>query len=281
VLVVLGRGVVAWDEPVVRADDLGLQRGDGLFETARLSAGRPVLLAGHLERMAAGAAALALAVPPDAEWHDAVTLALAEYGPHDGVLKLVCTRGPEGGTPVAFVQAFPAPALLARQRAEGVSALTLTLGLTSTAAAEAPWLLRGVKSLSYAVNLASLRAAAERGADDAIWVGSDGVVLEAPTANVVWVRGDEAVTPPAEIGLLRGITLGALRAGAATRGVRLVERPGTVDELRAADEVLLTSSIRGVCPVVRLDGAPVGSGAVGSVTASLRAAYEELCVSGP
>jgi 4-amino-4-deoxychorismate lyase len=276
-LAVVGRGIVPLDEPVVRADDLVVQRGEGVFETARVSSGRPVLLDAHLDRMRLGAARLAITLPTDDEWRVAAEQAIAASGAGDGLLKLLCTRGPDGGDPVAFAMVLPAADRLARQRSEGISAVTLTLGLTAAAAAEAPWLLRGVKSTSYAVNMASLREAEAQGGDDAIWVSADGIVLEAPTSNVIWVAGDVAVTPPAEGGLLRGVTLEALRAGAAEAGVRLDVRPGTVAELRAAAEVMLTSSVRGVAPVLQLDGAAVGDGRVGPVTSALRAAYEFLC----
>jgi 4-amino-4-deoxychorismate lyase len=276
-LAVVGRGLVALDEPVIRADDLAVQRGEGVFETARVCAGRPVLLEAHLDRMRLGAARLAITLPSDDAWRAAADTALAASGAGDGLLKLLCTRGPEDGEPVAFALVLPQAERLARQREHGVRAVTLTLGLTAEAAATAPWLLRGVKSTSYAVNMASMRAAEAQGAEDAIWISADGFVLEAPTSNVVWVAGEVAVTPPAEGGLLRGVTLEALRAGAAEVGVRLEVRPGSVDELRSAAELMLTSSVRGVAPVLALDGVAVGDGTVGPVTRALRAAYEALC----
>jgi 4-amino-4-deoxychorismate lyase len=167
----------------------------------------------------------------------------------------------------------PAASVAARER--GVVAVTLTLGVPAVLRADAPWLLGGVKSTSYAVNMASLRAAQDAGAQDAVWVSSDGVVLEAPTSTVAWVRDGRLVTPPAEqVGTLPGTTAAvALALSPVPVDVRL----GTVDELRAADEVLMLSSVRGVTPVVRLDGRALP---VGPVTCALREAFEQAVLEG-
>jgi len=280
-LYVLGRGLLDPAAPVLAADDAGVQRGDGLFETVRVSAGRAVLLDAHLDRMALGAARVGIAVPDRDAWGTAAAAAIAAAGAGDGLLKLLCTRGPEGGAPVAFAMVSPVPEATVRGREVGVHAVVLSLGASSAARAASPWLLGGVKTTSYAVHMAALREAQARGFDDAVWVDADGVVLEAPTANVAWVAGGVVVTPLAEeVGVLRGTTIDALiaRAGlAGLAGLDVEVRAGHVDELREADEVLLTSSVRGVAPVLSLDRLPVGTGAVGPVTAALRAAYEDLC----
>lgn len=279
---VIGRGPVDPSSAVLRANDLGVLRGDGIFETVRICAGRPVLLDEHLERMARGALRLALTLPTPAEWTSAVAAVVHASGAGDGVLKLVCTRGPEDGEPTAYVLVTPLPAVTVRGREEGVHAVTLAFGVAALARAVAPWLLGGVKTTSYAVNMAALREAQARGFDDAIWVAPDGTVLEAPTANVAWVRGGVVVTPPAEeLGVLRGTTLEALIERAGLAGIEVETRAAPLDELLAANEVMLTSSVRGVAPVLSVDRVPVGSGAVGPVTAALRAAYEELCSAGP
>ena len=153
-----------------------------------------------------------------------------------------------------------------RGREQGVSVVTLALGVSARQRATAPWLLGGVKATSYAVNMASLRHAHDEGADDAIWVSTDGEVLEAPTSTVAVVLDGTVVSPPAHVGVLPGTTLAAVAHLAP-----FVSRPVTVAELHAADEVMLLSSVRGVAPVVRLDGA---ERAVGPVTQRLRAGYE-------
>jgi 4-amino-4-deoxychorismate lyase len=259
--------------PVLRADDLGTTRGESVFETLRVAGGRPVFLGLHLARLARSAARVALDLPDG--WEGLAHLAASAWGASPGVLRLTCSKGAPDGGPVGFALVTPVPAESVHAREQGVSAVTLTLGVPAALRAEAPWLLGGVKSTSYAVNMASLRAAQEAGVQDAVWVSSDGFVLEAPTSTVAWVRDGRLVTPPAEqVGTLPGTTAAvALGLSPVPVDVRL----GTVDELRAADEVLMLSSVRGVTPVVRLDGRRLP---VGPVTARLRDAFERAVLEG-
>src|SRR6266498_3112691 len=141
VVAVLGRGLVPADTPILRADDLGALRGDGIFETIRVWGGRPWLLAEHLARLARSAARLELAVPPEATLVDLVDQACSAW-PRDaeGVLRLVCTRGPEdGGEVTAYATIAPVGEAILRARAEGVRVLTATLGVPATARPDAPW----------------------------------------------------------------------------------------------------------------------------------------------
>ncbi len=273
-LAVLGRGLVDPAEPVLRADDLGLQRGDGVFETARVCGGRVFKLDLHLDRLERSAAALAIDPPARTEWASLAAEAVAASGGGDGSLKLVLTRGPMGGGPVtAFALVLPIPPETVRGREHGVHVVTLTLGVSVAARAGAPWLLGGAKTLSYAVNMASLRAAEERGAQDAIWLASGGEVLEAPTSTVCWVSGGALRTTPVDSGILAGTTLAVVRAFAAPLSFEVTS--ATRDDLLAADEVFLVSSIRGVAGVLSIDGVPVGDGALGRETVRLRDAFED------
>ena len=280
--------------PVLRADDLGVARGESVFETLRIAGGRPAFVGLHLDRLARSAARVSIDLPSG--WEALVEAVVAAYSVADGgtdgrtdgrtdggtdgagadgVLRLTCSKGPPGGAPVGFGLATPVPPETVRARQDGVSAVTLTLGVPAAVRAQAPWLLGGVKSTSYAVNMASLRAAQEAGAEDAIWVSSDRLVLEAPTATVAWVQDGRLVTPPAEqVGTLPGTTA---HVALALAPVPVDVRTGTVDELRAADEVLLLSSVRGVTPVVRLDDRELP---VGPVTAHLRDAFERAVLGG-
>ena len=254
--------------PVLRADDLGVARGESVFETLRLAGGRPAFLDLHLARLARSAERVAIALPPG--WEQLALAAAEAYGDADGMLRLTCSKGPAGGAPVGFALASPIAPDTVRGREQGVSAVTLTLGVPADLRAASPWLLGGVKSTSYAVNMATLRAAEAQGAQDAIWVSLDGQVLEAPTSTVAWVTDGVLVTPPAEeIGTLPGTTS---HVALGLSPIPVEVRRGTVEELRAASEVLLLSSVRGVAPVVRLDGRDLP---VGPVAAALGAAFEE------
>jgi 4-amino-4-deoxychorismate lyase len=290
--------VVVWDgeravphdlaTALLRADDGAVLRGDGLFETLRTQDGRIFLLDEHLARLARSADALQLAVPPPAAWralaHAATALFYAGAGPEpadepglDGRLRLAATRGPAAGAPVIYALVEPVAASVVAARATGVEAMTLSLGVTATGRCEAPWLLPGAKHLSYAVPMAAQRFARAAGVAEVLWVSTDGEVLEGTTSTLVAVVDGRAWTPPpAELGLLAGTTVSALSQLAERAGLPggIGERRLRLDELRAADEAMLVSSIRGVAPLVRLDGRPVGSGVVGAVSCTLRDALE-------
>lgn len=256
----LGRGVVPADTPVLPATDLGVVRGDGVFETMHVRAGRAWLRDEHLARMATSASRVQLNLPgPDALGE--LVEAVCEQWPaqREGALRVVCTRGSEdGGHPVTFATLAPVADAVRATRRTGVSVVTAGLGVPATARPEMPWLLGGVKSLSYAVNLASLRWAAQRGADDLLWVSTDGYALEAPTSSLVWLAGGTLWTvPPAETGILPGITAGWLLDHAEQLGYRSGTRLVRPTELATADGVWLTSSVRGVVAVRTLDGVPM------------------------
>jgi 4-amino-4-deoxychorismate lyase len=261
VLAVLGRGIVDPDAPVVRADDAGLTRGDGCFEGCRVltdGSGRSVVakLDAHLARMARSAAALEIPFDEPA-WRELVALAAGAWTrPGEAAMKLVLTRGStRTGTPTGLIWVTPLAPDIARLRRDGLTVVTLPRGLTSDAFTDAPWLLGGVKTLSYAVNMAAGREAVRRGADDVLFVAADGVVLEAPTATAVW-NVDRALytTPAGASGILAGTTQRVLFTAAAAAGWRTAETTATVDDLHAADVVWLVSSTRGPVDVVELDG---------------------------
>lgn len=264
VLAVLGEDIRAPTEPLLRADDDGLVRGDGCFEGCRLQIGLDGSatvdkLDRHLARMARSAHSLELAF--DAEpWRALVDVAAAEWArrcpaPGEAGVKLLLSRGPVGGPPVGFVRISALPSDYPRQRRDGLRVITLGRGVHSSAFADVPWLLGGTKSLSYAANMAATREAVRRGADDALFVSTDGMVLEAPTASVVWSVGRTLrSTPLGDTGILAGTTQALLFERAAAAGWCTEWTLATVEELRAAEVVWLVSSVRGPVDVVTLDG---------------------------
>ncbi|MET7706522.1 aminotransferase class IV [Micromonospora sp. NPDC005413] len=256
-IVVLGRGPVPAGDPVLRGDDLGVLRGDGLFETMHLRQGRPWLRDEHLARLAAAASAVELVLPPTAALIDLLDEVRSGWPAQvEGALRLVCTRGPEAGGPstiYATLSEVPASSRVARR--DGISVATLPLGVPADARNGLSWLPAGIKSTSYAVNSAARRWADRAGVDDVLWISSDGYALEGPTANVVWLTGDTLCTvPAATTGILAGTTVAWLLAHAAELGLSAAERMVTPAELHAADGVWFTSSVRGAAEVHTLDG---------------------------
>jgi branched-subunit amino acid aminotransferase/4-amino-4-deoxychorismate lyase len=235
---VQGAGLVDPETPVFRADDEAVLRGAVAFETMRSYDGAPFLLDRHLARFRGSIDALAL--PPVDGVEDVLTLA-SSAAPPDHVLRLYRTSY------TLVATAAPLPADLEDIRARGLALRTVDAGSPSALIAHA-------KATSYAAAFAATRFAIAEGADDALLV-SQGRVLDAPTANV-WARfGDELCTPPLGAGVLPGVTRSFLLELVDAR-----ERDLTTEELYAADELFITSSIREVMPVTSIDGRPVPAG---------------------
>ena len=239
----------------IDATDLGFTRGDGVFEKINLVEGRLQALDAHLDRFATSARMLDLPRPDHAAWRAAIDLAVqAHPRVPEAMVKTILSRGVEGDgrpTGIVFVQTSPdfGPA-----RRDGVRIVLLDRGLRSDVQRTSPWLLVGAKTLSYAVNRAASREALRRGADDALFVSSDGYLLEGPTANMVLLAGGELVTPPPSLGLLPGTTQADLFALAGGLGLRTAERPLREEDLAAADAAWLVSSARNAAPVRAVDG---------------------------
>jgi 4-amino-4-deoxychorismate lyase len=260
-----GRGLVVPDEPVLLADDEGLLRGRAAFETVRVYGGRPFRLDEHLARMRGSAERLRIPWPGGFEGLAAEALDAAREP--DAVLRLYLTPGREGsGQRVQLALVSSLPPDLEERRERGIALISL-LGVR----AEAPWLLGGVKSTSYAVNMAAEAEARRRGADDAVFVRDDGVVLEGPVTNVWWRRGDNLRTPSLDLGILAGVTRAALIEAAGDYAVE--EGAFPLDDLLGAEEVFTSSSVREVMPVVSVDGRPFERG---PAAAALQSALREL-----
>lgn len=262
---VAGRGVVARDALVVVADDLGLTRGDGCFDATRVVTtvdGHATAehLDEHLARLDASVRGLGDAGDDAGVWRALVDEALAAWHvPGEATLKLMYTRGTEAvpSPPTRLLTITPLSAEAIAQR-DTLAVVRLARGTASDAYADAPWLLGGVKSLSYAVNKAALREAARRGAGDVVFTSTDGFLLEGPTSSVVvWTDEGLATTPTGATGILDSITTRVLLAAASADGVATSRRLLGVDEPFTARGTWLLSSIRGVATVTSVDGRPV------------------------
>jgi 4-amino-4-deoxychorismate lyase len=259
----------------IRVDDLGLLRGDGIFETVLVVDGKPRELGPHLDRLAHSAAMLELPPPDRAAWERCVRVVLdAWQGPAEMALKLVYTRGPEygDGTPTGFAMGLPIAEKALRNRVTGVRAVTLDRGYDPEIVARAPWLLLGAKSLSYAVNMAALRYAEAHDAEEAIFVAADGSVLEGPTSTVIVAAEGTLRTTPPSSGILRGTTQGALFRAAEQAGWPTKVEPLTLADLRTADGLFLASSVRKITRVRVLDGVELPDAS--ALHAEVNALYE-------
>jgi len=243
--------------PALSVGELSTQRGDGVFESIGVVDGHAQEVVPHLERLAHSARLCDLPVPNAHQWHQAIDSAAEQCGDGEAVIKLILSRGVEHGpTPTAWVTAAPA-ADFSAPRENGIRVVTLDRGYDLGAAERAPWLLLGAKTLSYAVNMAALREAHRRGADDAIFLSSDGFVLEAPTASLILRFGDRFVTPAPNGGILHGTTQLSMYDHLAARGFEVGYDRIPASDLARADAAWLVSSVRLAAPITAIDGVDV------------------------
>ncbi|MEU8237190.1 aminotransferase class IV [Actinoplanes missouriensis] len=218
--------------------------GDGVFETLHLRPSGPWLLEEHLARLVRSSSILEMPEPPV----DRIRSAISDLSVSSGALRVIYTR-----SGVLNVSVSEIPATVLRERREGVRVLTADLGFSVRK--PPPWSLSAAKSLSYASNFAARRWAARHRADDVVWLSTEGYVLEAPTASVVWLDGGVLCTVPSEeAGILPGITADHLLSVAGAAGLGAARRMLTASELAGAEAIWLTSSLRGLAEVIELDG---------------------------
>jgi 4-amino-4-deoxychorismate lyase len=276
-----GRGIVDPDEPVLHADDEALLRGRAAFETTRVYAGTPFKLDEHLARLAGSAARIGLPPVDVEECGKLARSALDAAGEPEAVLRIYWTAGREGsGRPTALALVSSVPPQLEELRARGIKLIALPLGLQADLRAFAPWLLGGVKSTSYAVNMAAEAEAKRRGADDAVFLASGDIVLEGPVTNIWWRLERVLYTPALELGILAGVTRATLIAEAARLGYEVREGVFPLEHMAAAEEAFTSSSVREVMPAIDLDGKPVGDGSPGEAARELQTRLR-ACASSP
>jgi len=239
-------GLLERDDARVSVFDHGLTVGDGVFETLKVIEGVPLALTRHLRRLVRSCAVLGLA-PPDVDvLSEAITEVIASEpeGSRLGRLRITCTGG-----------AGP----LASDREEGDVTVIVALSPMqpwpgTTSAVVVPWVrnersaVTGAKCTSYAENVAALAWAHKRGYAEGLFANTVGELCEGTGTNVFIVRGESVLTPPAASGCLEGITRELLLEWGLAAESRL-----TLEDLRTADEVFVTSSTRDVHPVTSLD----------------------------
>jgi branched-chain amino acid aminotransferase len=224
-------GIVPTAEATIGLKDDGLYRGDGAFEVIRLYGGRPFGLDDHIARLERSAATLRLEFDRMALRAEIDAL-LAEAGPIEGQLRLIITRG---GRRIAATEPVPV-------HAETVTVASVTY--------EPTIILNGVKSLSYGANMLATRLAKEGGADEALLVRPDGIVLEPPTSSIFWVADGALRTTALAEGVLTSITRDRLLK--AVPGIE--EGAWALDEVKGASEAFLASTTRELQAVAEIDG---------------------------
>lgn len=251
--------------------DHGLTVGDGVFETAKAEHGRAFALTLHLERLTRSARGLGLPDPDHDEVRRACAEVLAANPVERGRLRITYTGGL---SPLGSDRGTDGPTLVV---AVGASAERPD----TTAAITVPWVrnergaLTGLKTTSYAENVVALARAAERGASEALFANTVGQLCEGTGSNVFVVVDGELLTPPVSSGCLAGIT-----RALTVHWTGATETDLPFDVLERADEVFLTSSLRDVQAVDRVDGRTL-PGAPGPVTTKAMRIFAERAEADP
>ena len=256
----------AWqplEETRVPVMDRGFLFGDGVYEVIPVYSGKPFRLEQHLERLDNNLAAIRIDTPlSHDEWKAIIQRLIEDLGAVDQALYLQVTRGvapkrdhafPANATPTVFAMTNPLPEPDPERNRQGYAAITVS---------DERWNNCHIKAITLLANLLARQEAVDAGAQEAIFI-RDGKAVEGAASNLFIVRDRLLITPPNSKQLLPGITRDLVLELAAGHGIPYAEAEIPLEELKNADEIWVTSSIREILPITSLDGKPVGSGKAG------------------
>jgi branched-chain amino acid aminotransferase len=255
-----------------------------VFETLRTYGGRPFAVNEHVERLAQSARKVFIELPVAVETLCAeIQAACSDARAPELNIRLMVTRGvgalgldPGAAThPLRVLIATPLSPPPAEVYEQGIAVVSYRVQRLADHTEAS-----GAKLGNYLVAVLATRKATSLGAKEALIVDGAERVLEGATSNVFWVDDEGALrTPGLDAGILDGITRQHVLQVAAALGKTVRFGTPTLAEILAAREVFISSSVRELVPVVRLDGERIGDGTVGPVTQQLLAAFRAHCTS--
>jgi branched-chain amino acid aminotransferase len=269
----IGGRVCLPEEAKISVFDRGFLYGDSVYETIGTVQGRLFAVDEHLTRLERSAERIGLRAPPRAQIERAIADTVAAAANEESRVRIMLTRGigkldldpASADDPQLVVIVFPLSPPSAEMYARGVSVAIVSVTRNSPLAIDP-----AVKSGNYLNNVLAVGEARRRsGAYEAILCGADGSVAEGASSNVFAVAVGVVRTPPLDVGILDGITRAQVLALCRAHGIPFDESRISPDQLRAADEVFITSATRSVLPVTRVDSGAVGAGTPGPVTRRL------------
>jgi branched-chain amino acid aminotransferase len=288
--------ILAADGPHITVFDRGFQLGDGIFETMRATGGRVTELREHEARLRRSAGGLDIDLPGDVgeRLERGITDLLAAEGlagdAAEASIRITVSRGAWASRgllpprdvhldPTIVIQAWPVTPAPASHLEVG---LHLVASLVRRDPANPIVTLKTTSRADYVFARLEARRA---GADDALFLTTSGHLSESTTANVFLVRSApdgivELATPALECAILPGTTRSWLLRWASGAGLRAVEGWLLPEELAAANEAFVCSSVAGILPVTRFAGTPIGDGRPGPLTRRARADREAFIVGG-
>jgi branched-chain amino acid aminotransferase len=264
--------------------DRGFLYGDSVYEVTRTVQRKPLFFDLHLARLARSATGLFFDIPPINVIEQAVTETISaaskvQSDVREFYLRVIVTRGAgeldldpassDGPRLIVIVKPLKLPE--ARLYREGASVATVNERRNAPGHIQPE-----VKSGNYLTSVMALAAARRRGCYEALMLDLYNQIAEGASSNFFMLAGGRLITPPRSVGILSGITRGTVLKLAGSAGVPVVEAPIALRDAIHADEAFITSSIRGVMPVIRIDEYPIGVGRPGPITRRLMQLYFQL-----
>jgi len=268
-------------DAMVHVEDRGYQFADGIYEVFGVRQGKLIDEEGHAGRLARSLRELKIASPASERALRIICLeTIRRNRVRDGLVYVQVTRGvarrdhafPDPPVrPGLVVTAWPVDMKKAKAKAQrGLKVITVP---------DIRWQRCDIKTVALVPNVMAMHAAREAGADDAWLLDDVGMVTEGTRANAWIVDSDgHLITRHTDAAILSGITRATIMKVAEERGLKVIERPFSADEAKAAREAFVTGAGSTVTPVVEIDGQVIANGAPGSVATALWDAYETYAI---
>jgi branched-chain amino acid aminotransferase len=265
------------ERAVVSVFDRGFLYGDSVYEVARTYQGVPFELELHLARLESSAERIGMHLPVSL-----ATIALETKRAHaatknaESYLRIIVTRGAgeigldpalaEAPCRIVIAQALKSPPPEVYANGAEITLVSVRRNLRTAIDPMA-------KTGNYLNSVLAVAEARRRGGYEAVMLDHRDLVTEGASSNVFVVIGGVILTPSLEVGILKGVTRGVVLSVAEKEKLRVLEVPISEETLKHADEVFITSSIREIVPVVKVDGAVIGDGRPGPIVKRVREGF--------
>jgi len=272
--------LIPQDEAKVSVLDRGFLYGDGVFETLRAYSGKIFRIDDHIKRLFCSANAICLKTPFTGNYiKESLYQTLMGNNLKDAYLRLTITRGISDPGLDTEGCLNPTMTIISREFSgypEDLYRHGIKAAVVSTRRIPASALNPEIKSLNFLNNIMARMEAKHANASEAIMLSTEGYVAEGTVSNIFIVKDGVVKTPPLGIGILNGVTRSLVIGLAQKNNISISEQPFQPEELYAADECFVTSTLYEVMPVTSINNKPVGTGHPGDISQSMLSIFREL-----